>query len=283
MEFDSRPGLKFLMQHICQTSNSANLYQMSALAWSVQFVVNFALSSGSGEHRNEECLASLEELFAEIGPMYSEKVKSLGSNRSPVKRDNGSPVTAQLPPILNLPFIEHQLDSESVDSVPATPRVPTAKCNPFDEGGQLPAYQLVSSHSFSQYLSDYRKTKQKQSTAHWHHRGSEPQLSLKANASAAFAATIDLGLDPETQRFLQQDSLICVRLWSNLLANAIDLHLASGRDTFCYLLPPFRLLVRQLMMHSMNEELRQKLQLSLSNWVDTLASQLIQDQPESAH
>ena len=74
MDFDSRPGIKFLMQHICQTNMSANLYQMSALVWCVQFVVNFALCC-SDQHRNEDCLTVLEELFSEITIIYGQKVR----------------------------------------------------------------------------------------------------------------------------------------------------------------------------------------------------------------
>lgn len=88
MDFDSRPGLKFLLQHICQTNISANLYQLSALAWCVQFVVDFALCN-TVQHRNEECLASLCELFREIEAIYGEKVGKKVELKSGSKASKG--------------------------------------------------------------------------------------------------------------------------------------------------------------------------------------------------
>lgn len=85
MDFDRRPGLKFLLQHICQTNINANLYQLSALAWCVQFVVDFSLSNNV-QHRNEECLSSMSELFKEIELVYGEKLNKKQQESNGEKR-----------------------------------------------------------------------------------------------------------------------------------------------------------------------------------------------------
>jgi len=109
------------MQHICQTSVSANLYQISALVWSVQFVVNFSLAS-SEQHRNEECAAALEELFGEIEVMYRQKLTLLGSESNRPQSDQN----------ITQPFILQRLDNE--ENLPLesdSGYCGTVKSNPF--------------------------------------------------------------------------------------------------------------------------------------------------------
>ncbi len=43
LEFDSRPGLKFLVQKVAQLSNAANLYKQAGAAWSITAIALFDL------------------------------------------------------------------------------------------------------------------------------------------------------------------------------------------------------------------------------------------------
>lgn len=73
MNFDTRPGLKYLIGHICKSTVVPNLYQISSLVWSLQFAINFFLCSRIDCH-NEESLSVLEELFGEILDIYGAKL-----------------------------------------------------------------------------------------------------------------------------------------------------------------------------------------------------------------
>jgi len=44
MEFDSRPGLKFLVQKVSQLENAANMYKTAGAAWSLSVATLFNLS-----------------------------------------------------------------------------------------------------------------------------------------------------------------------------------------------------------------------------------------------
>lgn len=172
MEFDRRPGLKFLLQHICQTNISANLYQLSALAWCVQFVVDFALSN-SAQHRNEECLASMSELFKEIELVYGEKlnkkcleagntekrVKSGGRSRNHHQRLSTSEEV--LPQrsfdVLLRPVEQSTSPGSSQGNTELSAKLDYerrhSKCNPFDEeSGKLIQTQPKLKHYLSQYF-----------------------------------------------------------------------------------------------------------------------------------
>ncbi len=43
LEFDSRPGLKFLVQKVAQLNNAANLYKQAGAAWSLTAITLFDL------------------------------------------------------------------------------------------------------------------------------------------------------------------------------------------------------------------------------------------------
>lgn len=54
IEFDSRPGLKFLVQKVAQLSNAANLYKQAGAAWSLMALTLFDLGLAQLRARAKE-------------------------------------------------------------------------------------------------------------------------------------------------------------------------------------------------------------------------------------
>lgn len=94
MDFDARPGLKYLIRYVCQSSVPPNLSQLSSLVWSLQFVLHQFLCSSLSKRGEsaDDSLAALEELFSEISAVYVGKCARLHQLSSQVddetKRDD---------------------------------------------------------------------------------------------------------------------------------------------------------------------------------------------------
>lgn len=87
MDFDSRPGLKYLIGHMCKATVVPNLYQISSLVWCMQFSISFFLCSNV-DYQNEEALLIIDELFNEISNVYCQKSQFLQNSSVDLEKLN---------------------------------------------------------------------------------------------------------------------------------------------------------------------------------------------------
>lgn len=68
MEFDSRPGLKFLVQKVTQLQNAANMYKTAGAAWSLEVSTLFILAV--------EVIKSDPDSIQKVKTLLSDRVKA---------------------------------------------------------------------------------------------------------------------------------------------------------------------------------------------------------------
>lgn len=266
MNFDSRIGLKYLIQQISQSTMAANLYQLSSLVWCVQFIVNFYLGS-SIKYRDEECLATLGDLFDEVCSLYVDKVKFIQNSREPSKTSTS--------------FVSRkEKDYAQTES----------SMHGSNELRQ--AFSLDSSCSFNSNLQpdeQFELVNSGQSVCRMlnHSAPDEPSqenLSSSSPPSATVSRTrvrfadndelieSDSNEDEKKKRsddFLLLDSHIYSSMWNDILVNCIELHLNSDGETFRFMLPHYRRLMQTLTIHASDHNLR----LVLGKWLNRVVDQ----------
>lgn len=81
-DFDSKPGLKFLMQKISKSEMPSNLYQISSLVWSVRVVADVFLVS----HAVADAGQDLSQCLTDLCRRYCEVVRTTETSEPSIDR-----------------------------------------------------------------------------------------------------------------------------------------------------------------------------------------------------
>lgn len=122
---------------------------------------------------------------------------------------------------------------------------------------------MASFEKVGQVMKDYRKTKQKQILNN-ESRKKDNNEESKIN---------------QGNEFLLFDSKVFLRIWSDILANCINMHTKSDWNTFAFMLVHYKQLVKDLVMQTTDANLR----TAISAWIDRTTDHVITNIDHNLH
>ena len=263
IQFDRRPGLKFLIQQICHSKLPANLYQLSIMTWIVQFVVDFRFAIIDHHFTQtigelfQDCFADYKaklEFRQQLFGTASERPLTFSMLPSAFVKSEPSSVTTT-PVVKTIP--EENDDENSIDNSSPKTFPSSSRSNPFDDlkSGTV-QFNLFSDDNLNQIIGDFRRSK-----------------DLYSGPSTGSTSTLQSGTTKDLKDcFLSQDFDVYFNVWNDIFANCICLHASLPSEQFYLVLTQFRILFRHLfMIGDVSPEIRQSMQA----WIDKIVELLL--------
>ncbi|RWS30637.1 brefeldin A-inhibited guanine nucleotide-exchange protein 3-like protein, partial [Leptotrombidium deliense] len=244
-EFDARPGLKFLIQKISHIEIPANLYQQSALCFSVQFLVYFFFCT---QTCNIELESKLKSIFEKTCEDYTDFIMQTERNDSKLDEMCQKPIFF-LPQIAEFNDIIATNDSTSNEESESTMKI----------------YKIVDEKRIEELTNEYKKWKSQ-------HSPIPPvfaeKVSRKKELPKKFYSTDTVSsVEKANEICLMRDTEAYLCLWTQILQSVLELHLALPHETFQRMVPIFEPGVELLVMYTSSKELKSVLTL----WIRKVA------------
>ncbi|KAF4525743.1 hypothetical protein B566_EDAN002003 [Ephemera danica] len=291
MDFDSRPGLKFLVQKVAQLERAANLYKQAGAAWTIKLSLH-ALHDKDGEP------ISVKQMRKEQGGFMEATAGSITDMRSFVGRlqqsfDNlcdiyidivldrdgqhSAPIFFLIAQPDDFPEITRKEESpkhvppcvEEVQPQPKAPSPPPVLADSSDdeeeaggdeEGPADAVYSLATENDVAQLVGEYKKRKQ---THAMPSSGQNARKNPFNPPSHQNSLRDDPNVSPEIEQqrkhSIFKDSEAHRRVWAEMLGSVFDLVAQLDDTHFRILLPVLFHGVRRLTAHATDPTLKQAL------------------------
>ncbi|RWS16722.1 brefeldin A-inhibited guanine nucleotide-exchange protein 3-like protein [Dinothrombium tinctorium] len=252
-EFDNRPGLKFLIQKICDISVPANLYQQSALCFSVKFLIYFFFCIENSDSCEYEL--KLQQLFERTCEEYTDFIIQTQQTDSRLDELSQQPIFF-MPQIVELNEIlgEKKLNNSEEN------------CETLNEDdNDIRIYKIVDQNQIKKMTNEYKKWKSQ-------HCPIPPSFSEKIERKKSlpkrfYCEKSISAVEKANQISLMKDSEAYLCLWTQILQSILELHLALSQDLFEKFVPIFESGFESLVMYAMSKDLKSLLTL----WIRRVA------------
>lgn len=269
-DFDSRPGLKFLIQKIIGSEVPSNLYQFSSLVWSVQFITYLYLCCDQKLTKNQ-FRDDLKQLFIELCDKYIENVESIEANETTIDH-----ICHQ-----SLFFLQAS-DQELEDIIGCDKVIKNINHNNdnekklnlnYDTEDDIRIYRLTTEKKIESLMAEYKRFKTQHSpippTITQTHVTKNKSLDKKVlNYSKQ-----EMNVEKDNEKLIIKDGQALIALWSEVITSAIDLHLSLPLNEFKYLIPAFLPSIQILIVYSNNKQLR----TAISLWMSKIANNIVEN------
>lgn len=212
------------------------MYKISTLVWSTQFAVNYYLCSHL-EYRNDEFMAALEELFLEISQIYIERNRLMGN------------------------ILKQKQTSMAIDSRLITSDLFVQSDQP-DTNTDMDRriYHLATASKVSTIQEAYEKRKHQQMIMN--NNPMNQRINTENSNEILARAMVKANVE-----FLENDLQLFIQLWNNITDKCIELHLICNDNTFSFMLPQYRKLIKTLLKNGLDRHSSD----AILNWIDKLS------------
>ncbi|XP_050440437.1 brefeldin A-inhibited guanine nucleotide-exchange protein 3 isoform X2 [Adelges cooleyi] len=243
-EFDSRPGLKFLIQKVAGLEKAANLYKQAGGAWTLSLVALFEIcihktrsmssdqikcivDANTPANNTDRFVLDLKRIFDDACEKYVEIVMDKNGTHCAVDRAGDKPVfffVAQNDDLFETNGNAAGFKFEDFKKI--YPNAPlTAKTEDSESDEDDAVYSLASCKNLDNLIEEYKKRKNAKSMP------GQPDVVEKSEDS------LPPEVEEQRQTSISKDSEVHESVWSEMLISVFDIVSQLDDDSFRILLP----------------------------------------------